>query len=659
MSPKLKRVGVFVCHCGVNISSVVNIEEVVEAMNKLDEVAVARDYKFMCSTPGQDLIENEIREHNLERVIVAACSPRLHEETFRRVLTKAGLNPYYFQMVNIREQDAWVTKDKEKATEKAIALITAAVKRVQDHEPLPMREVDIDPNVLIIGAGIAGIEASLQIADAGHNVYLVERLPSIGGHMAQFDKTFPTLDCAACILTPKMNSVGAHPNINLMICSEVTEVSGYVGNFEATIKTNAKYVDPELCTGCGICMEKCPVKVPSEFDEGLIERKAIYTLFPQAVPNKPVIDPRNCLYLTKEKCGVCKKVCESKAINYEDKEKITNVKIGTIIVATGYKFAKPEIVTDYGYGIYDNVLTALEFERLNNAAGPTGGDITLKDGNKPQSVAILHCIGSRDKNYKEYCSKVCCMYSLKFSHLIREKLDADVFEFYIDIRSPGKSYEEFYSRIREEDVHFIRGKVAQVTNIPINDEEKGKLIVVGENTLTGQRVRVPVDMVILSTGIECNDDVIDISRLVKVATDKDGFFMEKHPKLAPVDTANDGIYIAGCCAGPKDIPETVVSAQAASSLSLKLISKGKVEVPGATGYIDPELCAGCKICIANCAYNAIDFDEKKKVSVVNEVVCKGCGTCAAVCPSGAAKARHFNGKQILSEIDGVLCDYKK
>ena len=659
MALKSKKVGVFVCHCGVNISSVVNIDEVLEAVNKLEEVAVARDYKFMCSTPGQDLIENEIKEHDLDRVIVAACSPRLHEETFRKALVKSELNRYYFQMVNIREQDAWVTKDKEKATQKAIALITAAVKRVQAHEPLPTREVAIDPNVLVIGAGIAGIEAALQIADGGHNVYLVERLPSIGGHMAQFDKTFPTLDCAACILTPKMNSVGAHPNINLMTCSEVVEVSGYVGNFEASIKTKAKYVDPELCTGCGICVEKCPVKVPSEFDEGLIERKAIYTLFPQAVPNKPVIDPTVCNYLIKKKCGICKKFCEREAINYEDKEKVTKVKIGTIIIATGYKFAKPGVVKDYGYGTYDNVLTALEFERLNNASGPTTGEIVLKNGSKPQSVAILHCIGSRDKNYNEYCSKVCCMYSLKFAHLVREKTGAEVFEFYIDIRSPGKSYEEFYNRVREEDVHLIRGKVAQVTNIAINDEEKDKLIVIGENTLTGQRMRVPVDMVILSTGLESQEDVIDMSRLVKVAVDKDGFFLEKHPKLAPVETASDGIYIAGCCAGPKDIPETVASAQAASSQSLKLISKGKVEVQGATGYIDPELCAGCKICISNCTYNAIDFDEKKKVSVINEVVCKGCGTCAAVCPSGAARARHFDGKQVLNEIDGVLSNYKK
>lgn len=651
---KIKKVGVFVCHCGVNISSVVNIEKVVEAVSKLPEVTVARDYKFMCSTPGQELIGKEIKEQGLERVIVAACSPLLHEETFRRVLVKSDLNQYFFQMVNIREQDAWVTADKDKATQKAIALISAAVKRVQTHEPLPKREVDVDPNVLVIGGGIAGIEASLQIADAGHKVYLVEKQASIGGHMAQFDKTFPTLDCAACILTPKMNSVGFHPNIDLMTYSEVVDISGYIGNFEVTVRKNPKYVDYEKCTGCGVCMEKCPSKVSSEFDEGLVERKAIYTLFPQAVPNKPVIDAKNCTYLTKEKCGVCQKVCEAGAINYEDKEELVKVKVGSIILATGYTFAKPDVLKDYGYGKLDNVLTALEFERLNNAAGPTDGEIKLKDGSKPQSVAILHCIGSRDKNYNEYCSKVCCMYSLKFAHLVREKTGAEVFEFYIDIRSPGKAYEEFYTRIREEGVHLIRGKVAQVTDVPVTDDEKGKLVVIGENTLTAQRVRVPVDMVILSTGIESNKDAADMSRLVKVATDKDGFFIERHPKMAPIETASAGIFIAGTCAGPRDIPETVASAQGASSLALKLISKGKVEIEAATAWIVEELCAGCKLCISMCPYKAIEFDEKKKISVINEVLCKGCGTCAATCPSGAAKARHFKDEQIFDEIEGVL-----
>lgn len=648
------RIGVFVCHCGVNISAVVDVDKVVKAASGQKGVIVARDYKFMCSTPGQELILADIKKHNLNRIIVAACSPRLHEETFKKVLLAADLNAYFFQMANIREQDAWVTEDKEKATEKAISLVFGAIQRIQHHEPLPIREVDITPEVLVIGGGIAGIEASLQIADAGHKVTLVEKQPSIGGHMAQFDKTFPTLDCSACILTPKMNSVGTHPNITLLTSSEVTDVSGYIGNFEVTVKTKARYVNHDLCTSCGACMEKCPVKVPSEFDEGMDKRGAIYTLFPQGVPNKPVIDESTCLKLTRGKCGLCETVCEPKAINFEDREKETALEVGSIIVATGYKFAKPSILKDYGYGIYDNVLTGPEFERVNNAAGPSGGEILLKDGSKPQSVAILHCIGSRDKNVNEYCSKVCCMYSLKFSHLVKEKTGAEVFEFYIDIRAAGKSYEEFYDRIREEDVHFIRGKVGSVTDVPVNDEEKGKLVVIAENTLAGKRMRVPVDMVILSTGLECSEGVTDITRMLKLSIDKDGFFIEKHPKLAPTETASDGIYIAGCSSGPKDIPESVASAQATAAMALKLISKGKVEVEATTAWIDEDVCAGCKICVTVCPYNAIEYDEERKISVMNEVLCKGCGTCAATCPTGAARARHFNDRQILNEIEGVL-----
>lgn len=648
------RIGVFVCHCGVNISAVVDVDKVVKAASEQEGVVVARDYKFMCSTPGQELILADIKEHNLNRIIVAACSPRLHEETFRKVLLAAGLNAYFFQMANIREQDAWVTEDKEKATEKAISLVFGAIQRIQHHEPLPTREVDINPDVLVIGGGIAGIEASLQVADAGHNVILVEKQPSIGGHMAQFDKTFPTLDCSACILTPKMNSVGTHPKINLLTSSEITDVSGYIGNFEVTVKTKARYVDHDLCTSCGACLEKCPVKVSSEFDEGMDKRGAIYTLFPQGVPNKPVIDESACLKLKKDKCGLCETVCEPKAINFGDQEKETTFTVGSIIVATGYKFAKPSILKDYGYGIYDNVLTAPEFERINNSAGPSGGEILLKDGNKPQSVAILHCIGSRDKNVNEYCSKVCCMYSLKFSHLVKEKTGAEVFEFYIDVRAAGKGYEEFYDRIREEDVHFIRGKVGSVTNVPVNDEEKGKLVVIAENTLAGKRLRVPVDMVVLSTGLESSDGVTDITGMLKLSIDKDGFFIEKHPKLAPTETASDGIYIAGCSSGPKDIPESVASAQATAAMALKLISKGKVEVEATTAWIDEEACAGCKICVNVCPYNAIEYDEEKGISVMNEVLCKGCGTCAATCPIGAARARHFNDQQILNEIEGVL-----
>ncbi len=649
-----RRLGVYVCHCGVNISATVNVEEVVEEIKNEQSVIVARNYKFMCSTPGQDMIVEDIKKYNLNRIVVAACSPRMHEETFRGACKKAGLNPYYFQMVNVREQDSWVTEDEKRATLKAIALTRAAVRRVQEHEPLDTRMVEVHPGVLVIGGGIAGIEAALTVADSGQKVYLVEKDPTIGGHMAQFDKTFPTLDCSACILTPKMNSVGFHPNIELMTYSEVTDVSGYVGNFDVTVKQKARYVNHDLCNGCGLCMQKCPGKAPSEFDVELVDRKAIYTPFPQAVPNKPVIDVDACIYFQKGKCRVCEKICEPQAINFDDQDDFKEIKVGSIIVATGYKYYDGPALEYYGHKRLDNVITAMEFERLNNASGPTGGEVTLKNGEKPESVAILHCVGSRDKNYLEYCSRVCCMYSLKFSHLVKEKTDAEVYQFYIDMRSPGKSYEEFYDRIRDEGVHMIRGKVGEITDVALNDEEEGKLIVVAEDTLSKKRLRTPVDMVILSPGLAASESTGIIASLLKCSIDKDGFLIEKHPKLAPIDTASDGVFIAGCCQGPKDIPDTVAQAQAAGAKALQLLVKGEVEIEGAVACIDEDLCSGCKVCIALCPYNAIGFDEEKMISVVNEVLCKGCGTCAAACPSGAAQARHFNDRQIYKEIEGIL-----
>jgi heterodisulfide reductase subunit A2 len=650
-----RKIGVYVCHCGVNISSVVDVKQVAERATREGDVVVAKDYKFMCSAPGQDMIREDIRKLGLDRIVVAACSPRMHDETFRGAARTAGLNPFFSHMVNIREQDSWVTVDKALATQKAISLTRAAIRRVRSHQPLFSKEVEVTDGVLVIGGGIAGIQAALTIADAGTQVYLVEKDPTIGGHMARFDKTFPTLDCSACILTPKMNSVGFHPKIHLLTSSEVTDVSGYIGNFTARIRTRARHVNHELCNGCGACVEKCPVKkIPSEFDEGLSTRKAIYTPFPQAVPNKPVIDEANCLYFKTGKCKLCQKACEPGAIVFDDQPVELEVKVGSIVLATGFEFNRGAALEQYGHGRLAGVYSALEFERLNNSAGPTEGRIVLPDGRTPQSVAILHCIGSRDRNHKAYCSRVCCMYSLKFSHLVREKTGAEVFEFYIDMRSPGKGYEEFYDRLREEGVHFIRGKVGEVTDRAVTDEEQGKLIVVAENSLTQQRLRVPVDMVILSAGLASSPASVAVARLLKCATDKDGFLIEKHPKLAPVETATDGVFLAGCCQGPKDIPDTVAQAQAAASMALQLIGKGKVEIEGRTASIDSELCAGCRLCNAVCPYHAVSFDEVKRISMVNEVLCKGCGTCAAACPSGASQARHFNDEQIFTEIEGVL-----
>ncbi|MBT9149238.1 MAG: Electron transport complex subunit RsxB [Dehalococcoidia bacterium] len=645
------RIGVYICHCGSNIAGTVDVEDVVGAARDLDGVVVARDYKFACSDPGQQMIKDDIADLDLNRIVVAACSPTMHEITFRRVCQDAGINPYLFEMANIREQCSWVTADKGKATEKAKSLLGAAVRRVFYQQPLVTMEVSINPSALVVGGGIAGIQAALKIADAGYKVYLVEREPTIGGHMAQLDKTFPTLDCSSCILTPKMTLVGSHPNIELMAYSEVDEVSGYIGNFKVKIRKKARFVDEEKCTGCGICIAKCPWKTDSEFDAGMGKRKVIYTPFAQAVPNIPVIDREHCAYFLKGTCRACEKFCEVEAIDFEQQDSIVEVEVGAIILATGYGVFDPTPIYQYGYNRLDNVITSLEFERLVSSTGPTEGKIVLKDGTVPRGIAIIHCVGSRDKNYHEYCSNVCCMYSLKYSHLIKEKIDAVVYQLYIDMRCFGKGYEEFYERLSEEGVFFVRGKASEIT---AEATEEGKLTVVAEDTLLGSIIKLPVDMVILSCALEPQRDAEAIGRLFNVGRSADGFFMEKHPKLDPVATMNDGIFLAGCCQGPKDIPHAVAQGLSAAAEALALISKGEVEIEAAVAVIDERICSACQICKLVCPYSAVSFDEEKVVCRVNEALCKGCGACVGGCPSDAISLNHFTNEQILAQMEGML-----
>ena len=1125
------KIGFYICHCGINIAHKVRVTEVADFARGLKNIVVSRDYKFMCSDPGQEMIENDIRTYGLNRVVVASCSPRLHEKTFQGACQRAGLNPYMFQMASVREQVSWVTTDEDEATRKAKTLAAGAINRVNFHQMLETRSVSVHPDVMVVGGGIAGMQAALDIGNAGHTVYLVERQTTVGGHMLQFDKTFPTLDCAACIGTPKMVEVAQNPNIRLLTYSDVTDVSGYIGNYEVTVTRKPRYIKEGVCTGCGECARVCPVSLPSEWDEGLADRKAIYRAFPQAVPISFTIDkkdrapctttcpaginvqgyvqligegkykeaveliqkrlplpgvlgrvcPHPCesqcrrqevdaaiairdlkrfaadqvspddlpipaiqarpekvavvgsgpagltvayylrlqgyqvtlfealrqlggmlrvgipdyrlppeildreidyllrhgietrtgtrfgtdfdlddltdqgygavflaigahaslklhiageetpqgvvdamaflreinqgdrklpgeriavvgggnvaidaarvakrlgarkvtvvyrrsrqempayadeiqgardegleiAYLTAPvrilatdgrvsgfecmrtelgpsdnsgrrrpvpvqgsefiidcdavipaigqmtdvawtqkipalaltarntvvvnpqtmqtsiphvfaagdavsgpatvieavaaghkavaaiqrflddedleefartqaaqpapgndwadipegiaplprvqpthtfdparvltfdevdpgmseqdahqeaarclNCGVCSEcmacvsVCEAKAIDHTMTATQETIQVGSIILATGYDLLDPTSIKPLGYGRYANVFNSLEFERLSNATGPTGGRILMRDEagaftDPPQSVALVHCVGSRDVNHHPYCSRVCCMYALKYSHLIKEKVgrQAQVYDFYIDMRCFGKGYEEFYRRCQEEGTVFIRGKVAEITDQGQSEAEAGKLVAIAEDTLLGEQVRVPVDMVVLCSAMEARTDTTEVGRLFGVNPGADGFFLEEHPKLGPLNTATDGVFLAGACQGPKDIPDTVAQASGAAAKSLSLATRGVVEVPSTISWIDPEVCSGCQTCIDLCAYGAIEFDARRQVSVVNGALCKGCGSCSTACPANAAQVRHFQGRQIFAELDGIM-----
>ena len=654
-----ERVGVYVCHCGTNIAGIVDVEDVATwAQDELgdDGVVISRDYKFMCSSLGQELVERDIEKEGLTRVVVAACSPHLHEATFRGACDRAGLNPYLCEMVSIREQVSWVHTDKVKATAKAKAMVASAIERVIHNEPLDRMYVPIHADTLVVGGGIAGIQAALEISNSGKKVYLVEREPSIGGHMAQFDKTFPTLDCSACILTPRMVDVGNQPNIELFTWSEVERVDGYVGNFTVTIRKKARYVVEADCTGCGICWEKCPKKVIDDvFEAGLGYRKAVYTPFAQAVPKYPVIDTETCIYFQNGKCRACEKFCPTDAIDFEQEDEFITVTVGNIILATGYDTFDARKIPQYGYGRLANVFTSIEFERMCNAAGPTDGEIVMRDGvTKPKSVGIVHCVGSRDKNYNSYCSVICCMSSLKFAHLVKERTDAEVYEFYIDMRTAYKDYDEFYQRVMEEGTHFVRGKVAEITDAARQPGEEGKLIIQAEDTLISKQRRIPVDMVILSTALEPRADAKEVGHKFGISCSANGWFIERHPKLDPVATMTEGVFIAGAVQGPKDIPTSVAQGAAAAARVLSHIGQEEIELEPIRASVDAEKCSGCRICNDLCPFNAILFHEDLMVTEINQALCQGCGTCVAACPAGAISGSGFTNEQILAQIEGML-----
>lgn len=665
----MQRIGVFVCHCGSNIAATVDVEAVAAAAKKVPGVVFSADYMYMCSEAGQALVKDTIKNEKLTGVVVCSCSPHMHENTFRKAASSVGMNPYMVEIANIREQCSWVHKDRELATQKAIGLMQAAVAKVQLNAPLTAGTTPVTKRALVIGGGIAGMQAALDIAEAGFDVDIVEQKPTIGGKMAQLDKTFPTLDCASCIVTPKMVEVAQNEKVHIYSYSEVTDVRGFVGNFTATIKRKARYVDEKKCTGCGLCTEKCPMrKVPDEWNMNMGKRSAVYIPFAQAIPKVATIDPRYCLHLTKGTCGICSRVCEAGAINYQAKDEFIEEKYGAIVVATGYEMIDPGAYDEYAYTQSPDVVTSLEYERLMSAAGPTGGHLVRPtDGKEPKKIVFIQCVGSREedscKGGKPYCSKVCCMYTAKHAILTKDHYpDTDITVFYIDVRTPGKLFDEFYRRAVEQyGVHYIKGAVGKVVPNPVT----GKLEVQGADLILNEQVHIDADMVVLAAAIEPSRSARQVATMLTASMDTNGFFTEAHAKLRPVESPTAGVFLCGMAQGPKDIPETVGQAGAAAAKVIGLLVKNELTNNACVAHPDEWMCNGCSQCEKVCPYGAITYVEKefkmpdrtkkmRRVAQVNEAVCQGCGACTVTCPSGAMDLKGFSNSEIMAEVD-ALC----
>ena len=662
----MQRIGVFVCWCGSNIAGTVDVVKVAEALQNEPGVVFSTNYQYMCSQAGQDVIKAAIAEYKLTGIVVCSCSPRMHEATFRKTAAAAGLNPYMVEIANIREQCSWVHKDMATGTEKAIILARAAVAKVSLNAPLTPGESPVTKRALVIGGGIAGIQTALDIADAGFPVDIVEKQPTIGGKMAQLDKTFPTLDCAACILTPKMVDVAQNEKIRIFSYSEVEKVSGFVGNFDVSIRKKARFVDENKCTGCGLCTEKCPQKkVPNEFNLKMDNRRAVYIPFAQAVPKVATIDAEYCTMMKTGKCGICSKVCTAGAIDYKQQDQIIEEKYGAIVVATGFNPISMDKFDEFAYNQSKDVITSLEFERLTNAAGPTAGKLLRpSDGVHPHTIVFVQCVGSRcaacAEKGKEYCSKICCMYTAKHAMLTRDKYpDTDVYVFYIDVRTPGKNFDEFYRRAVEEyGVHYIKGMVGKVS------PEGNKLRVQASDLIAGKQLHIDADLVVLAAAIEPDKSARPLATMLTASMDTNDFFTEAHPKLRPVESPTAGVFLSGACQGPKDIPETVSQAGAAASKVIGLLAKDKLTGNPCIAGSDELMCNGCSTCERVCPYGAISYIDKefrmpdrttklRRVAQVNPAVCQGCGACTVACPSGAMDLNGFKSSQIMAEVDAI------
>ncbi|HDJ26630.1 MAG TPA: CoB--CoM heterodisulfide reductase iron-sulfur subunit A family protein [Candidatus Bathyarchaeota archaeon] len=647
MGEEEPRIGVFICHCGLNIAGVIDVERVREAVSALPGVVVCEDYPYMCSEPGQELIIKRAKELSLDRLVVASCSPAMHEPTFRDVARRAGLNPYMLEMANIREHCSWChSHEPEKATEKAIELVAMAVAKARLLEPLEARKAPVECSAVVIGGGIAGITAALDLADAGVHVYLVERSPSIGGHMAQLDKTFPTLDCSACILTPKMVSVARHPNVELLTYSEVIEARRVETGFNVKVLKKARYVDEARCTGCGACTEHCPIEVPSEFDACLGPRRAIYIPFPQAVPKVALIDRDHCIM-----CGLCRLVCEAGAIDFNQKDEELEIRAGAMVIATGMGLLDVKKLPEFAAIRSPNLVTHLQLERLLSSSGPTGGRVLRpSDGKEPRSVVIITCVGSRDERANPYCCRIGCSVAIKQAFLLKERLgpETEVFICFTDMRAYGRGLEEFYARAREEGVRFIRGSPSDMDALP-----DGSIRLAVFDQSTGKLLEIKADLVVLVVGLTPPEGFKDLASQLKISLGPDGFALEAHPKLRPAETPAKGMFLAGACQGPKDIVETTAHASAAAMKAAAMLLKGYVLVEPFVASVDEERCRGCGRCEEVCEFGAIGLEERdgRLVAKVNDVLCEGCGACTVRCPTGAVRVHGFTREQILAQVE--------
>jgi len=644
-----ERIGFFLCECSKNISGTVDVHKIKDDLKKLPDVVTVEITNLYCSADGKIEIIESIKKNDLTKVIIGACSVKQHEKTFMEVLEKAGLNPYFMQLVNIREHVAWVTEDKDKATAKALALLKAAYNRVYFHDAFEKKEIDATADVLVVGGGLAGCEAALNLASDERKVYLVETNPSLGGQATKYESSFPSLECCSCMILPKLQEVVENPNIELLNYSEVEDVVGFFGNFMATVNKKAKYVLPDKCIGCKECLEPCPVKVPNEHDDFLSERKAIYFQVTGATPYIPVIDKESCLRFKGQDCTKCRDACMFEAIDYDDQDEKMELPVGAIVLATGFESFDPSLIPNLNFSPGTEVYTALQFERLNSNTGPTGGKLVKRDGTTPKSLVMVHCVGSRDKRYKNYCSNVCCSVLLKMSSQILEEKMAEgiqITHVYRDLTIGSTGMEDMYEKLYDEGVRFI--KIPNPNDIVLNPESSKVQVKLPEETLTA-------DMVVLATAMVPNKKAEKFIEMLMLEKDSKGFVMPTHKKIDAISTPIEGVFVIGSANYPKDIANSIIDGSAAAGKITSELQPGKkLEIETLISTIDEEKCSGCKTCISVCPYKAIGYDSEKGVSVINEILCRGCGTCVVACPSNAITARHFEDDTILAELGGLL-----